>query len=403
MTALYYEIDKHAAAWLRELIDQGLIAPGEVYEGDMWDAVPNDIGRFTQAHFCAGIGVWSHALRCAEWPDDRPVWTISLPCQPFSAAGKGGGFDDHRGQLADAFFWLAGVCRPDIILGEQVEAALRHDWWDVMASQMERIGYTVGAVAFPSGLPFHIRQRVYWLAHNHGARLEEHQLLHTDLPGGRSPTRGVADADGIRPLDDQQSENGREAGTASKCSHAGLLADAVQPGSEDRQRPAQPVPVEGGHAGILADTGNVGLSGDDGREPGPQPENRRKPHFWSNAVWIPCRDGKWRPTGPGIHPLVVANANRRTGQRSESQPIQWSVSEADSEYSRTGPVEPSPLTLADGPPVAMVPSGDHGPSEAEANETAEGRVMRLRGYGNAIVAPAATEFIRAVMDSLGAA
>ena len=28
------------------------------------------------------------ALRAAGWRDDRPVWTGSCPCQPFSAAGK---------------------------------------------------------------------------------------------------------------------------------------------------------------------------------------------------------------------------------------------------------------------------------------------------------------------------
>lgn len=33
------------------------------------------------------------------------------------------------------------------------------------------------------------------------------------------------------------------------------------------------------------------------------------------------------------------------------------------------------------------------------NATAEARVMRLRGYGNAIVPPLAAEFIRAVMDA----
>jgi hypothetical protein len=36
--------------------------------------------------------------------------------------------------------------------------------------------------------------------------------------------------------------------------------------------------------------------------------------------------------------------------------------------------------------------------EVDANNTPEARVMRLRGYGNAIVAPVATEWIRAYME-----
>lgn len=90
MIAAYYnEHDPHAAEWLRELIKEGLIAPGEVDERDIERVAPDDVRGFTQCHFFAGIGVWSYALRLAGWPDDRPVWTGSCPCQPFSDAGAG--------------------------------------------------------------------------------------------------------------------------------------------------------------------------------------------------------------------------------------------------------------------------------------------------------------------------
>ena len=36
----------------------------------------------------AGIAGWSFALRLARWPDTRPVWTGSCPCQPFSGTFK---------------------------------------------------------------------------------------------------------------------------------------------------------------------------------------------------------------------------------------------------------------------------------------------------------------------------
>lgn len=88
MTAFYNEFDPGAAAWLRELIAGGHIAPGVVDERSILDLTPEDLQGFTQVHFFAGIGGWSHALRLAGWPDDRPVWTGSPPCQPFSAAGK---------------------------------------------------------------------------------------------------------------------------------------------------------------------------------------------------------------------------------------------------------------------------------------------------------------------------
>ena len=85
-TAFYNEIDPKAAAWLRALIKRGLIADGTVDERSIADVRADDLRGFTQCHFFAGIGVWSHALRSAGWPDDREVWTGSCPCQPFSAA-----------------------------------------------------------------------------------------------------------------------------------------------------------------------------------------------------------------------------------------------------------------------------------------------------------------------------
>jgi DNA (cytosine-5)-methyltransferase 1 len=79
MTAYYNEIDPFAAAWLRELIKAKHIAPGDVDERSIEDVVPSELMGYTQCHFFAGIGVWSHALRCAGWTDDRPIWTGSCP------------------------------------------------------------------------------------------------------------------------------------------------------------------------------------------------------------------------------------------------------------------------------------------------------------------------------------
>lgn len=166
MTVAYYnEKDTKAAAWLRELIKENVIAPGYVDERSIEDVRPSDLQGFTQCHFFAGIGVWSYALRGAGWPDDRPVWTGSCPCQPFSNAGKGHGVADER-HLWPALFHLITQRRPVAFLGEQVSSQDGLAWLDVVHADLEAAGYAVGAFdpcAAGIGAP-HIRQRLYFVA-----------------------------------------------------------------------------------------------------------------------------------------------------------------------------------------------------------------------------------------------
>lgn len=103
-----------------------------------------------------------------------------------------------------------------------------------------------------------------------------------------------------------------------------------------------------------AGTGTESEAWDDARVRGLEQGRRRG--FWSDAIHVPCRDGVSRPIKPGLEPLVARL------------------------------------------PPGVVPSGDPGLSEVE--NTAEARVMRLRGYGNAIVPQMAAEFVRAVMEVL---
>ena len=51
--AYYNEFDAFAAAWLRELIKDGLIAPGDVDERSIVDFSADDLRVFTQCHFFA--------------------------------------------------------------------------------------------------------------------------------------------------------------------------------------------------------------------------------------------------------------------------------------------------------------------------------------------------------------
>jgi DNA (cytosine-5)-methyltransferase 1 len=77
-----------------------------------------------------------------------------------------------------------------------------------------------------------------------------------------------------------------------------------------------------------------GLTAGSGASGGDQ-RPRQTNGYWRAADWLACRDGKWRPVEPGTFPLA------------------------------------------------------HG---------APARVVRLRGYGNAIVAPLAEEFIRTFFE-----
>ncbi|HBP5690196.1 DNA cytosine methyltransferase [Pseudomonas aeruginosa] len=176
--AYYNEIDPYAAQWLRNLIAAGHIAPGDVDERSIEDVPPDDLKHYTQCHFFAGIGVWSLALRRAGWPDDRPVWTGSCPCQPFSSAGEGAGFDDPR-HLWPYWAWLIGERRPAVILGEQVASKTVEPWIDLVQADLEGMAYAFGAVAFPAagvGAP-HIRDRTYWMANSNSNGLKQQDSL----------------------------------------------------------------------------------------------------------------------------------------------------------------------------------------------------------------------------------
>jgi DNA (cytosine-5)-methyltransferase 1 len=169
MSAYYNENDPFAAQWLKELIRAGLVAPGEVDERSIVDVRPDDLWGFVQCHFFAGIGGWSYALRLAGWPDDRPVWTGSCPCQPFSQAGKRKGFADDR-HLWPVWFGLIRDCRPGIIFGEQVASAA--EWLGLVRSDLGSVDYVVGARPFEaaSAGADHLRNRFWVVAYDHRAQ-----------------------------------------------------------------------------------------------------------------------------------------------------------------------------------------------------------------------------------------
>jgi DNA (cytosine-5)-methyltransferase 1 len=188
MTTFYNEWDAKTAAWLRELCKQGHVTNGVVDERSITELRGEDLRGYGRVHLFAGIGGWDYALRLAGWPDDRPVWTGSCPCQPFSAAGKRKGQADER-HLWPEMFRLIRECRPDTIFGEQVASAVGHGWIDGVFADLEGIGYTCGAVvlgAHSVGAP-HMRQRLWWVADSQGGDGEVFVLKRGSQQSGIEP------------------------------------------------------------------------------------------------------------------------------------------------------------------------------------------------------------------------
>jgi DNA (cytosine-5)-methyltransferase 1 len=178
----YNEFDPKAAAWLRELIAQGLIPAGDVDTRSITEVKPHDLAKYTQCHFFAGIGGWSLALQLAGWPATRPVWTGSCPCQPFSIGnvtdGGGLGFSDPR-HLWPAFFNLIKECRPGVVLGEQVADAIRKGWLDLVKEDLEMEDYAFAPVVLPARAygADHLRKRIFWVADSGSQGREGCQLI----------------------------------------------------------------------------------------------------------------------------------------------------------------------------------------------------------------------------------
>ena len=302
MVAYYNEIDPHAAQHLRNLIDAGHIAPGVVDTRSIEDVTPNDLIGFNQCHFFAGIGGWSLALRRAGWPDSRPAWTASCPCQPFSAAGKGLGFADER-HLWPSAHWLVGQRRPVVVFGEQSGSADANDWIDLVQVDVEALGYAFGATAFPSasvGAP-HQRDRAYWVAdadRQQWERCGEFQPTGGGKPSDSSVISGLAytDGNGRKGRLSGRTDPQREAidGQAGRgCAISGLA---------DANHEQRPFTLSARSYADISRKWNkdseaaTGCSG--AMRPGPVNG------FWRDADWLFSQDGKWRPVSPGSFPLA---------------------------------------------------------------------------------------------------
>lgn len=334
MAALYNEIDPDAAHVLRALISEGVIAPGVVDTRSIKELTPDDVKGFTQVHFFAGGGLWSVAARLAGWPDDRHLWTGSCPCQPFSAAGKGGGVDDPRHLWPD-FFRLISACRPPVVMGEQVAGAPGYGWFDGVRADLAGEGFASRVVDIPAcavDAP-HIRQRLYWIAvgdaerrGQHGARLPDGawtQVPVTAWADGRepvSPAVGMVNAPRLGRREgwpEHELRSGRPA-IAGADAQGVTLGDAFGPRLEGQPRHGDGGGGRPGATGSVAaaDGGGLDVADGDSVQQGaergfragafsePSGDRRRNGSFWSDAEWLACHDGKARRTQPGLRMLV---------------------------------------------------------------------------------------------------
>ena len=299
MTAYYNEINPYAAQWLRNLIAAGYIADGDVDERSIEDVAADDLVGYDQCHFFAGIGGWSLALRLAGWPDDRPVWTGSCPCQPFSAAGRKKGMQDER-HLWPVWFGLIRECRPVTVFGEQVEAAINHGWLDLVQTDLEGEGYAVGAVGLPAacvGAP-HIRQRLWFVADSDDER-----------PQGRCGSQCACQcAAGTDGVDDDVADTEITGWNEWRTSETGDGRDTAR---EQSERFLQAGSMGDATCERCTKTGRESGAGYAERSacPGAGTGNEDQSP-WSGADWIYCRDQRWRPVEPGIVPLAHGISGR---------------------------------------------------------------------------------------------
>jgi len=330
----YNDSDPMCCLWLKALIAARLIPPGHVDGRSIKEIDPADLKEFTQCHFFAGIGGWPYALKLAGWPDDRPVFTGSAPCQPFSVAGSRRGTADPRHLWPD-LFKLIRSCKPPTVMGEQVGRSAGYAWFDGVATDLEAEGYTCGAVDIPAcgfNAP-HIRNRLYWVADTGSAGLScpKRQTLFGE--GRREEGGTVAElGGGVGGMDDaERSERGALSAARIDVDH----------------RP---------NVGRQEASGDLGLSSEDDR-------------------WVEHADRDQQGDGSIQRGRELSGTGSDPGANSSF----WD------DYELIGPddkgkyrrVKPGILLLAHGIP---------------------GRMAQMRGMGNSIVPVEAAQVIAAYMD-----
>lgn len=425
----YNDIDPNVCAWTEELIRAGVIPPGDVVCKSITDIQPKELNGYTQVHFFNGVSGWARAARLAGWPEDRPAWFASCPCQPFSVAGKGLGTEDER-HLWPELFRLIKARHPEVVFGEQVaspevvgsqletafvDAVQKGDfatvnrianrlvksstfgfdrrWLDGIQDDLEGIGYAVGSpvlAASSVGAP-HKRQRLCWVANHEGQRRPG---MVSQCASGFEQRARIGSGSTTETLANGTSGGWRingsapgQRGHADQCGEVDTLGDGIQPGLEghsgngdDRDQPGRDDTREVGPIAAAGCTVPVVQPDSAGRQPGRSATTTaghggavEPAGFWSDFRIIQTRDGKFRR-----------------------------IPNFESEFQR----------VADGVSSHLDAMRNLGLSEKEIKEITQamsgfplagkipGRVMLLKGFGNAILPELAAEFIKASREAI---
>lgn len=386
---LYTDHDRKICAWLRQLIHLDAIRTGTVLERDIADITPYDVKPYHHVHFFAGIGGWEVARELAGW--EGPLWSASLPCQPFSCAGKQLGDRDER-HLWPVFRELVSQCKPPVLVGEQVASKLGREWFTSLQANMEEMGYWCTAVdlgAASIGAP-HIRQRLYWCAVRLADSSSERRQQVSRSTSSDETTHGATRWHRSEPNGYYVPSSHGEDHLAKHCRNGSCCRNPnecdgnacwlkrqgfeyppgqepeseedwlVQPNSSRSQQRNQTTPTVG-YRNTVEPAGRPSIRMADSKCNGQhrirntREARRHEPtdmRQWDNVIWLPCADGKARPIKPGIEPLV----NGISG--------------------------------------GLVQSGD------TCNTSSLARATRLKGYGNSIVPQVAAVFLKSLKEAL---
>ena len=426
----YNENDPKAAAWLRELIAAEIIPAGDVDERSIIDVRPHELTRYTQQHFFAGIGGWSLALRLAGWPADLPVWTGSCPCQPFSAAGNQRGLDDER-HLWPEFLRLIAKCKPAIIFGEQVcSVAVTGKQQGKGCSLSEIISVSQlsaprKASSIQKGRSIRSGQALdgFAEAYRRGLLRGEWDSVQSgwwanmgqSIVGSDKPIVGICS----QQYQDSAARGEQRDGGLGRCENArncqgdnGKADSSIERALRKARQEFDEAVRGAWSAGVRIDLESIGYAFGASDVPA---ASVGAPHIRQRLFWVADSDGsKLRNRGLQCRRGLLqqpkdeatrglADTEHNDGRSDQQSRLEGHCAGAWSDYDsipcldgKARRVESGTFPLVAGIPKGVVPSGD--PSLQEVQATAEGRVMRLRGYGNSIVPQVAAEFIRAFMS-----
>ena len=424
----YNEWDPYAASWLRQLVEDGHIPPGEVDERDINTIDPDELIRYTQCHFFAGIGGWVYALRLANW-GDRRVWTGSCPCQPFSVAGKKKGASDKERNLWPVWFNLIKVVRPDTVFGEQVASAVneKYQWLDAVSHDLEDEGYRIGSGILPacSVKAPHIRQRLWFVADTESMREVSGGLPERTDGSSVIDGRNMADTEHNgrnRSQADTSLEGSNESGIgipvgddiafargsmADPQNHRSQRREAVEREGSENLEDESESDIRG-ESGRRSKVNGIGMADpqNHGRDGRTIPVERERPKDLENESESDIRG---EPSGHGEVSGIVADNDMADpsdkgleGGLSRGQNEEWEA--IDSHVGRSGTTGEGEPGQWDGIVWVYCKDKKIRPIKPGIQPLAYGvsaRVGKLRAIGNAIVPQVAAEIIRAYMEEKG--